>query len=98
MAAVGLCDGGIGVVPVGLVATAATIAAGAVAVFVVGGAGRLSSGRVTSIPAHRVDSSLPINLPCCGKISLVPIISRRLPPRPINLFLCFLFVWLDNWV
>ena len=94
-AAAGLDDGGTGVYPVGLAAAAATIAAAAAAVVVVVGAIRLASGRVTSVPARRVGSSLPIDLPCCGKITPIPIVRRRLPPCPIN---PFLFVWLNNRV
>ena len=97
-AAAGLGGGGTGVILVGLAAAAATIAATAAAVVVVVGAGRLPSGRVTSVPGRRVGSSLPINLPCCGKITPVPVVRRKLLPCPINPFLWFLFGRLDDWV
>ena len=59
---------------------------GGTGVVVVGGVVCLPSGRVTSAPACRVVSSLPITLPGCGKNTPVPVVRRRLPPRPINPF------------
>ena len=67
-------------------AAAVTIAATAVSVFVGGGSTFLASGRVTSVPASRTGSSLPITLPGRGKSTPVPVVRRRLPPRPINPF------------
>ena len=68
-------------------AAAVTIAAAAVSVFVGGGSTFLVSGRVTSVPARRTGSSLPIVLPRCGKNTPVPVVRRRLPPLPNNPFL-----------
>ena len=79
--------GGTSVYPVGMAAAAVTIAVAAARVVVDGGATLLASGRVTSVPASRAGSSLPINPPGCGKITPVPVVRRRLPLRPINPFL-----------
>ena len=96
--AAGLGGGGTGVFHVGLATAAATNAPVAAAVVVGDGGGRLPSGKVTSVPVRRVGSSLPINLPRCGKITPVPVVQRRLPSCPINPLLRFLFGQLDDQI